>query len=72
MNEKRLIGIAQQYLNNSEQAIKELFDPETLAITPRTKAGRAIIAFVKAEKSTGFALAAGDEFEAMKAAVPTA
>jgi hypothetical protein len=71
--EEQLIELAKQYVNmeigpDSEIIGDKLF---TLAakVTPCTAAGKSIVAYVKAEKSTDFSMAAGDEFETMVAAV---
>jgi len=78
--ENELIKVAKEYLQKeylqmdisdprSEILNIKLFDLAAQVERPTTKVGRAIVAYVQAEKATDFSMAAGDEFEAMKKAV---
>lgn len=78
MKEQDLIGVAKRYLEmdtsepGSEELNAALFDLAAHVKRPRTAAGRAIVAYVKAEQDTDYSMSAGNEFEAMVKAVKVA
>jgi hypothetical protein len=75
--ETNLIEITKQYLATiknpqSEVLLQKMFDISAKISKPRLAAGKAIVAYIKAEKSTRFSLAAEAEFETMVTAVNAA
>ena len=75
--ETKLIHVAKRYIEmgigpDSEVVGDELFDLAAQVKRPRTKAGQAVVALVRAEENTDFSMAAGDEFEKMCQAVRAA
>lgn len=75
--EQKLIEIAKKYVETetgleSELLSDQLFDLAAQVSHPKTEAGRAIVAWTKAEYETDFSMSANDEFEAMCRAVSAA
>lgn len=65
--EQKLIEIARRYIEmetgpETEILNIQLFNLAAQVSNPRTKAGRAIVAYVQAEERTDFSMAANDEW----------
>lgn len=73
--ENKLIEVAKAYLTidiadpASELLNIQLFNIAKQVKYPQTKAGKAIVAYVKSEEYTEYSMSAGDEFEAMELAI---
>lgn len=68
--EQELIDTAKKYLASGDDPTSESLLDQLLElakeIQPITRAGKAIVAWVKAEEATDFSMSAGTEFEAME------
>jgi hypothetical protein len=75
--EQKLIEMAKQYIAieagpDTEIISDKLFTLAAQVSHPRTRAGRAIVAYVRAEEKTGYSLSANEEYDAMCLAVKSA